>query len=113
MQRLRKYRITASSLTLCLIVLCFAANAFASWRFNPFTKKMDYYEGLQADSGVTVPQSYIASPTAENLRDMLVAAGFMDEAPPPAAAVEIVTWEDEPDGVIWVDEPDGVMWEDK
>ena len=41
---------------------------------------LDYYESL-ADSGVTVPMSHISSPTAENLRDALIAAGLMEAAP--------------------------------
>jgi hypothetical protein len=61
---------------------------------------LDYYEY----GGVTpIPQAYQASPTAESLRDLLIAIGIMDSAP----AAEIgVPWQDDPDNNgVFQDDP--------
>ncbi len=60
---------------------------------------LDYYQDLQTDSGVTVPQDYIASPTAELLRDLLIAAGIMSPAPAEVVAAAVV-FQDSPNAVF-------------
>ncbi|MFH2075534.1 MAG: hypothetical protein ABIJ57_09340 [Pseudomonadota bacterium] len=78
-----------------LLVIGFSARA--DWIFNPFTGKLDYH------SGVSAPGSYIASPSADNLRDFLIAVGLMDAAP--AAPLVI--------GGIEFEERLFIEWEDR
>jgi hypothetical protein len=61
------------------LVLCLPSLLFGGYTVT-VDPDLDYYESL-ADSGVTVPMTHISSPTAENLRDALIAAGLMDAAP--------------------------------
>lgn len=70
---------------LILLALLIPGLAFAGaptkWIINPQTGEPDYYQDLETDSGVSVPQPYQANPTLTSLRDLLVAAGIMEEAP--------------------------------
>lgn len=62
-----------------------SSTALASWRYNPFTKKFDYYQ-----SGVT-EQSYLSDPSGgltadaearlaiREILDLLIAAGIMSD----------------------------------
>ena len=61
------------------VMLCLPSLLFGEYTAT-VDPDLDYYESL-ADSGVTVPMSHISSPTAENLRDALIAAGLMEAAP--------------------------------
>ncbi len=70
-----------------------------SRRWNEFTRMWDYYQDLQTDSGVTVPQDYIASPTVDLLRDLLIAAGIMSAAPAEAVPAAVV-FQDSPNAVF-------------
>ena len=70
-----------TKLIILLVFSLLASEVWAAWKYNPFTRKLDYYQDVQVASGVTIPQDYIASPTATNLRDMLIAAGIMSLAP--------------------------------
>ena len=104
MRKSLKYLIILSS---CVIILFFAVNVNALWKYNPFTNKFDYYESdTGEDSRLTIPQDYIATPTLTNLRDVLIAAGIMSAAP---VSLEIV-WEDTSEVVF--NDTTVVVWED-
>ncbi len=76
-----------------IAILFFASSVYGAWTYNIDNDDgddLDYYQDLQTDSGVTVPQDYIASPTAELLRDLLIAAGIMSPAPEEAVPAAVV-----------------------
>lgn len=62
-----------------LIFVLIPSLAFGAYTVT-IDKDLDYYRTL-AESGVTVPMAYQATPTAETLRDALIAAGLMEAAP--------------------------------
>ena len=99
-----------TKLIILLVFSLLASEVWAAWKYNPFTRKSDYYQDLQVDSGVTIPQDYIASPTAMNLRDMLVAAGIMSAAPAVATAVEGAVFQDRP-GVVFQERTNAIFQE--
>ena len=90
-----------------ILLLFFPYNVFALWTYNFDTDKLDYYESdTGEDSRLTIPQDYIATPTADQLRDVLIAAGIMSAAP---VSLDIV-WEDT--SVVVFNDTTVVVWED-
>ena len=65
--------------SLILLLILIPSLAFGAYTIS-IDKDLDYYRTLE-ESGITVPMSYQAAPTAETLRDALIAAGLMSGAP--------------------------------
>ena len=99
-----------SSKWLVVLILFVATPAYAAWKYNPFTSKLDYHE-YGASSGVTLPGPYLASPTAELLRDWLIDAGLMEAAPAAAATAKDYHFDDDVIGVHYEDDDMGVHFD--
>ena len=92
-----------------LVCLLWAVGyANAAFITNPYTGNPDYYT-----SGLTVPQAYQETPTADTLRDALIAAGIMSAAPA-AVVPNAMAWQDDPAvKVVFQDDPVvKVAWQD-
>ena len=104
MLKSRKYPIILISTLLAVIILLFSLDSFAGWKYNPFTKKLDYYEG-ESDLGLDIPQPYISSPSVTDIKNLLILAGIMSAAP----TIDI-TWQDRT-GLIFQDRSN-LAWQD-
>ena len=56
----------------------FTTEAGARWKYNPYTRELDYYQDLADDSDVHVPQPYEEVDELLDIMKILAAAGIIE-----------------------------------